>query len=161
MADLGHFAQFARTLLCGHFWSRRLRQKVARSLHFKRILMSREDHLRRAVFQAPKLGLLLSHFPLVPPLPNLRKWAIEVTLSNLLYFGFADSFLAAVCVKMLSDRNEQIRLLVPGRFLAPKFGLLLFQFPLVRSLQNLRKRAILTSCPICHNLALGSVLEPS
>ena len=73
---LGHFAQFARTLLCGHFWSRRLRQKVARSLHFKRILMSREDHLRRAVFQAPKLGLLLSHFPLVPPLQNFRKWPI-------------------------------------------------------------------------------------
>ena len=76
MADLGHFAQFARTLLCGHFWSRRLRQKVARSLHSKRILMSREDHLRRAVFQAPKLGLLLSHFPLVPPLQNFRKWPI-------------------------------------------------------------------------------------
>ena len=76
MADLGHFAQFARTLLCGHFWSRRLRQKVARSLHFKRILMSREDHLRRAFFQAPKLGLLLSHFPLVPPLQNFRKWPI-------------------------------------------------------------------------------------
>ena len=76
MADLGHFAQFARTLLCEHFWSRRLRQKVARSLHFKRILMSREDHLRRAVFQAPKLGLLLSHFPLVPSLQNFRKWPI-------------------------------------------------------------------------------------
>ena len=76
MADLGHFAQFARTLLCGHFWSRRLRQKVARSLHFKRILMSREDHLRRAVFQAPKFGLLLSHFPLVLHLKNFRKWPI-------------------------------------------------------------------------------------
>ena len=85
MADLGHFAQFARTLLCGHletllcghFWSRPLRQKVARSLHFKRILMSREDHLRRAVFQAPKLGLLgPCHFPLVPPLQNFRKWPI-------------------------------------------------------------------------------------
>ena len=37
--------------------------------------MSREDHLRRAVFQAPKLGLLLSHFPLVPPLQNFRKMA--------------------------------------------------------------------------------------
>ena len=74
MADLGQFAQFARTLLCGHFWSRPLRQKVARSLHFKRILMSREDHFRRAVFQAPKSGLLLSHFPLVPPLQNFRKW---------------------------------------------------------------------------------------
>ena len=76
MADLGHFAQFARTLLCGHFWSRRLRQKVARSLPLKRILMSREDHLRRAFFQAFKLGLLLSHFPLVPPLQNFRKWPI-------------------------------------------------------------------------------------
>ena len=75
MADLGHFAQFARTLLCGHFQRRRLRQKVARSLHLKRILMSREDHLRRAVFQAPKLGLLLSHFPLVRPFPEVQKMA--------------------------------------------------------------------------------------
>ena len=75
MADLDHFAQFARTLLCGHFWSRRLRQKVARSLHFKRIVMSREDHLRRAVIEAPKLGLLLSHFPLVPPFAEFQKMA--------------------------------------------------------------------------------------
>ena len=78
----------------GHFWSRNLRQEVAliiadtfgaavcgneqvaRALHFKRILISREDHLRRAVFQAPKLDLLLSHFPLVPPLQNFRKWPI-------------------------------------------------------------------------------------
>ena len=76
MADLGHFAQFARTLLCGYFWSRRLCQKIAQLLHFKCILMSREDHLRRAVFLAPKLGLLLSHFTLVPPLQNFRKWPI-------------------------------------------------------------------------------------
>ena len=76
MADLGHFAQFARTLLCGHFWSRRLRPKVARSLHFKRILMSKKAHLRRAVFQFPNLSLLLSHFSLVPPLQNFRKWPI-------------------------------------------------------------------------------------
>ena len=75
MADLGHFAQFARTLLCGHFWSRRLREKVARSLHFNRILMRREDHLRRAVFQAPKLGLLSSHFPLVPRFAEFKKMA--------------------------------------------------------------------------------------
>ena len=76
MADLGHFAQFARTLLCGHVWSRHLRKKVARSLHSQRKLMSREDYLRRAAFQAPKLGLLLSYFPLVPPLQNFRKWPI-------------------------------------------------------------------------------------
>ena len=76
MADLDHVAQLAKTLPCGHSWSRRFREKVARSLHFKRILMSREDHLRRAVFQAPKLGLLLSHFPLVPPFQNFRKWPI-------------------------------------------------------------------------------------
>ena len=72
MADLGHFAQFARTLLCGHFWSRRLRQKVARSLHFKRILMSREGHLRRAVFSAPKLGLLFEQFSLGPPFAEFQ-----------------------------------------------------------------------------------------
>ena len=103
MADLRHVGQFARTLLCGHFWSRRLRQKVARSLHFKRILMSREDHLRRAFFQAPKLDLLLSHFPLVPPLQNLRKWQIYVTLANLQELCFAGTFGAAVCGKRLLD----------------------------------------------------------
>ena len=103
MADLGHFAQFARTLLCGHLWSRPLRQKVARSLHFKRILMSREDHLRRAVFQAPKLGLLLSHFPLVPPLQNFRKWPIKITFPNLRELCFADTFGAALCGKRLLD----------------------------------------------------------
>ena len=103
MADLGHFAQFARTLLCGHFWSRRFRKKVARSLHFNRILMSREDHLRRAVFQAPKLGLLLSHFPLVPPLQNFRKWPIYVTLANLQELCFAETFGAAVCGKRSLD----------------------------------------------------------
>ena len=55
--------------------SRRLPQKVARSLHFKRILMSREDHLRRAVFQAPKLGLLLNPFSLGPPFAEFQKMA--------------------------------------------------------------------------------------
>ena len=77
MADLGHFAQFARTLLCGHFWSRRLRQKVARSLHFKvHINEQRRPFCAELFFQAPKLGLFLSHFPLVPPLQNFRKWLI-------------------------------------------------------------------------------------
>ena len=75
MADLGHFAQFASALLCRQLLSRRLPQKVARSLHFKRILMSREDHLRQAVFQAPKLGLLLSHFSLGPPFAEFQKMA--------------------------------------------------------------------------------------
>ena len=146
MADLGHFAQFARTLLCGHFWSRRLRQKVARSLHFKRILMSREDHLRRAVFQAPKLGLLLSHFSLGPPFAEFQKMA------DLGHFAqFARTLLCGHfwsrrlrqnvarslhCKRILMSREDHLRRAV---FQAPKFSLLLSHFSLVPPLQNFRK----------------------
>ena len=146
MADLGHFAQFARTLLCGHLWSRRFRPKVARSLHFKRILMSREDHLRRAVFQAPKLGLLLSHFPLVPPIAEFQKMA------DLGHFSqFAETLLCGHFwsrrvpqkvarslrfKRILMSREDHLHRAV---FQAPKLGLLLSHFPLVPPLKNFRK----------------------
>ena len=39
MGDFSAFAKFGVTLLCVHFWSRRLRQNVGRCLHFTRILI--------------------------------------------------------------------------------------------------------------------------
>ena len=63
MGDLGVLAAFVIARLCGNLWSRCLRQDVVRCLGFKRILMGQ--------------------FPLVPPLENLRKWAIWVSLRHL------------------------------------------------------------------------------
>ena len=74
MADFGVFAKFARTRLCGHLWTRGLRQNVLRWLHFKRILIKRSPNLRRSVFGAAKFGALFNDFPLVTPL-NIQKMA--------------------------------------------------------------------------------------
>ena len=75
-SDLGVLGQVVRTRRCEQFWSRRLRQKVVRCLHFKGILMSRSCHLRRGVFQAPEVALLFGPVSLGPPFANLRKPAI-------------------------------------------------------------------------------------
>ena len=83
MGDFSAFAKFGVTLLCVHFWSRRLRQNVGRCLHFTRILIKGQCGLRRGVFQALIVGLLFCRFPLVPPMQNLRKWAILALLQNL------------------------------------------------------------------------------
>ena len=40
MGDFSAFPNFGVTLLCLHFWSRRLRQNVGRCLHFPRILIT-------------------------------------------------------------------------------------------------------------------------
>ena len=103
MADFGVFAKFARTRLCGHLWTRGLRQNVLRWLHFKRILLRRSPYLRRSVFGAAKIGALFNDFPLVAPLKNFRKWPILVSLPNLPELGFAGTFGPAVCVKMFFD----------------------------------------------------------
>ena len=76
MGDLGVLAAFVIARLCGHLWSRCLLQDVVRCLGFKRIQIVRSDHLRRAVFKPLKSACFLGQFPLVPPLENLRKWAI-------------------------------------------------------------------------------------
>ena len=83
MGDLGVFAAFFIAPLCGHLWSRCLRQDVVRCLGFKRRLLVRSDHLRRAVFKPSKSALFSGKFHLVPPLENLRKWAIWVSLRHL------------------------------------------------------------------------------
>ena len=83
MGDLGVLAAFVIARLCGHLWSRCLRKDVVWCLGFKRILIVRSDHLRRAVFKPLKSACFSGQFPLVPPLENLRKWAIWVSLRHL------------------------------------------------------------------------------
>ena len=83
MGDLGFLAAFVIARLCGHLWSRGLRKDVFRCLGFKCILIVRSDHLRRAVFKPLQSACFSGQFPLVPPLENLRKWAIWVSLRHL------------------------------------------------------------------------------
>ena len=83
MGDLGVLAAFVIARPFGNLWSRCLRQDVARCLGFKRILIVRSDHLRRAVLNSLKSACFSGQFPLVPPLENLRKWAIWVSLRHL------------------------------------------------------------------------------
>ena len=66
MADLGVLAKFVITRLYGHLWSRSLQKNVVLCLHFKCVLFTRWCHLRQGVFEAPIVGLLFYHFPLVP-----------------------------------------------------------------------------------------------
>ena len=73
MGDLGVLAAFVLARLCGNLWSRCFRQDVVRCVGFKRILIVRSGHLRRAVFKPLKLAFFSGQFPLVPPLENLRK----------------------------------------------------------------------------------------
>ena len=102
MGDLGVFAAFVIARLCGNLWSRCLRQDVVRCLGFKRILIVRSDHLRRAVFKPLKSACFSGQFPLVPSLENLRKWAIWVSLRPLSYLRLAGTYGVAVCANMLS-----------------------------------------------------------
>ena len=84
MGDLGVLAAFVIARLCGHLWSRCLPQDVFQYLGFKRILIVRSDPIfRRAVFKPLKSACYSGQFPLVPPLENLRKWAIWVSLRHL------------------------------------------------------------------------------
>ena len=83
MSDLGVLAAFVIPRLCGHLWSRCLRQDVVQYLGFMCILIIRSDHLRRAVLKPLKSACFSGQFPLVPTLENLRKWAIWVSLRHL------------------------------------------------------------------------------
>ena len=73
MGDLGVLAKCVITLLCGQFWSRRLRQTVIRSLGYKCILKSRSCDLRQGVFKATKFGLLFPPFSLGPLFAKSQK----------------------------------------------------------------------------------------
>ena len=88
--------------------------------------MSREDHLRRAVFQAPKLDLLLSHFPLVRPFPEFQKMAnlghfAQFTRPLLCGHLLEPPFAAKGCsiIELLAYINEQRRPFAPSCFSSP------------------------------------------
>ena len=83
MGDLGVLATFVIARLCGNLWSRCLRQDVVWYLGFNRILIFRSEHLSRAVFKPLKSLCFSGQFLFVPPLENLRKWAIWVSLRHL------------------------------------------------------------------------------
>ena len=57
----------------------------------------------RVFLEPASLAYFLSDFPLVPPLKNLKKWPILVSLRNWSLLGIAGTFRAAVCGTMLSD----------------------------------------------------------
>ena len=73
MGDLGVLAAFVIARLCGHLWSRCLRQDIVQCLGIKRILIVRSDHLRRAVLKPFKSACFFGQFPLVPPLEKSQK----------------------------------------------------------------------------------------
>ena len=83
MGDLGVLAAFVIARLCGNLWSRCLRQDFVRCPGFNSILIVRSDQLGRAVPKPLKSACFSGQFPLVPPLENLRKWAIWVSLRKL------------------------------------------------------------------------------
>ena len=83
MGDLRVLAAFVIARLCGHLLSRCLRRDVVSCLGFKSTLIVRSDHLRRGVLKPLKYACFSGQFPLVPPLENLRKWAIWVSLRHL------------------------------------------------------------------------------
>ena len=103
MGDLGVLAAFVIARLCGKLWSRYFLRDVFRCVDFKRILIVRSDHLRRAVLKPLKSACFSGQFPLVPPLKNLRKWAIWVSLQHFPYLGFAGTYGVAVSGRMFSD----------------------------------------------------------
>ena len=54
------------------------------------------------IFEPLKSAYFFGHFPLVPPMKNVRKWPILVSFPNLPYRNTAGTFGAADCAKMLS-----------------------------------------------------------
>ena len=103
-------------------------------------------------FKPPSSAYFLSHFPLVPPLKNFRKWPILVSLLNLPELGFAGTFGRAVCVKMFSDDCTLSEYQLGDRWICggvffkpPSSAYFLSHFPLVPPLKNFRKWPILVS----------------
>ena len=94
----------------------------------------------------------LSDFPLVPPLKNLKKWPILVSLRNWSLLGIAGTFRAPVCSTMLSDdctlsAYYLIEEGICGRVFSEPASSAYFlsDFPLVPPLKNLEKKTILVS----------------
>ena len=102
--------------------------------------------------EPPSAAYFLGDFPLVPPLKNLRKWPILVSLLNLPELSVAGTFGGAVCVKMFSDDCTLSAYELGDRRICaevflepPSSAYFLGDFPLVPPLKNLRKWPILVS----------------
>ena len=150
MGDLGVLAAFVIARLCGNLWSRCF-QDVVRCLGFKRILIFRSDHLRRAVLKPLKSACFSGQFPLVPSLENLRKWAIWVSLRPLSKLRCGHLWSRCLrqdvvrCLgfkRILLVRSDHFRRAVLKPLKSACFS---GQFPLVPPLENLRKWAIWVS----------------
>ena len=146
MGDLGVLAAFVIARFYGHLWSGCLRRDVVRCLGFKCTLIVRSDHLRRAVFKPLKSTCFSGQFPLVPPLENLRKWAIWVVLAAFVIARLC-GHLWSRCLRqdvvrclgfkrILIVRSDHLRRAV---FKPLKSACFSGQFPLVPPLENLRK----------------------
>ena len=103
---------------------------------------------RRGDFGVPEVDLVFGQFSLVPPLDNLRKWPILVTLLNWWKLDTAGTFGAAVCAKMFFDDCAlgAYYLADPGIraemiFGPPKLIYFLGSFPLVPPLGKSHKMA--------------------
>ena len=167
MGDLGVLAEFVITRLCGHFWSRRLRPKVVRCWHFKRILMKLSCNLRKGDFQAPKVDLLFKPVSLGPPLAKSQKMGDLGVLAEFVITRLCGHFwsrrLRPKVVRCWHFKRILMKLscdLRKGDFQAPKvdllFGPVSLGPPLSKISENGRFRR---PCGICHNSTLRALLE--
>ena len=152
MGDLGNLAAFVIARLCGKLWSRSFKLDVVRCLGFKRILIVRSDHLRRAVFKPLKSAFFSGQFPLVPPLKKSQKMGDLGVLAafviarlwwNLWSRCFRQEFFRCLGFKrILIFRSDHLRRAVLKPLKSACFS---GQFPLVPPLENHKKWAICVS----------------
>ena len=181
MRDEGVLAKFAIARLYGHFGSRGLQQNVVLCMHLKCIVITRWWHLRQGVFCGLLFGgvSLRRNFAKSPRFAakgcamsalqvhsnqNLIKCAMGKSLLNLprLYGHFGIRGLQQNVVLCLLFKNILIKRwwhLRQGVFVA----YFLEEFPLVATLQNLRKCAMRVSLPNLLQLGftgtLGAAVE--
>ena len=146
MADFGVFAKSLITRLCEHFWRRGLRQKVLQFLHFKCIRIRRSPDWRQGYFRGLEFDLLFWQFSLGPPFAKSQKMAdfgvfakslITQLCQHFWRRGLHQKVLRSLPFKtMLIKRSPDWRRSV---FRGHEVELLFGNFPLVPSLQNLRK----------------------
>ena len=167
MADFGVFAKSLITRLCEHFWRRGLRQKVLRSLHFKRILIRRSPDWRQGDFRGPEFELLFWQFSLGPPFAKSQKMADFGVFAKSLITRLCEHFwrrgLRQKVLRYLHFKRKVIRRSPDwrqGDFRGPEFELLfLANFPWSPICKISENGRFWCFCKISHNSALRAVLE--
>ena len=143
-----------------------MRQKVLRSLHFKRILIEGSRNLRQGDFRGPEFDLLFWQFSLGPPFAKSQKMGD---------FGlFAKSLITRLCrhlwrrglrhkvlrylhfKRILNRRSAEMRKVILG---APKSRYFFGNFPLVPLCKISENGRFWCLCKIPHNSALRALLE--